>query len=191
MRSVILLAFDQAWFPGPACRRPASPATRDGAFVGAHRRVERGVAGEAPVHRDDVVLGTRRGVVAICLIWSGCRSPSSSAAIWPLILRRLKNSRFCAAVVPIFTRLHERRTYSWIDGADPPHGVGREAEALVGLEALDRVHEADIALRDHLGNGQAIAAIAHGDLGHEPQMGGDELLGRAGIADAPCSAWRA
>ena len=29
---------------------------------------------------------------------------------------------------------------------------------------------------------QAIAAIAHGDLGHEPQMAGDELLGRAGVA---------
>ena len=30
-------------------------------------------------------------------------------------LRRLKKSFFCAAVVPIFTRLHERRMYSWIE----------------------------------------------------------------------------
>ena len=30
-------------------------------------------------------------------------------------LRRLKNSFFCAAVVPIFTRLHDRRMYSWIE----------------------------------------------------------------------------
>ena len=66
-------------------------------------------------------------------------------------------------------------------GADPPHGVGREPEALVGLEALDRLHQPHIALRDHLGNGQAIAAIAHGDLGHEPQVGRDELLRRIRI----------
>ena len=29
--------------------------------------------------------------------------------------------------------------------ADPPHRIGREAEALVGLEALDGLHQADIA----------------------------------------------
>ena len=37
------------------------------------------------------------------------------ALIWPFTLRRLKNSRFWLAVVPIFTRLHERRMYSWIE----------------------------------------------------------------------------
>ena len=54
--------------------------------------------------------------------------------------------------------------------ADPPHGVGGQTKALVRLEALDRLHEAHIALGDDLANGQAIAAIAHGDLGHETQM---------------------
>jgi len=54
-------------------------------------------------------------LVAICSTCSGRKSPSSTASIWPLILRRLKKSFFCAAVVPIFTRLHERRMYSWID----------------------------------------------------------------------------
>ncbi len=29
-------------------------------------------------------------------------------------LRRLKNSFFCALVVPSFTRDHDRRMYSWI-----------------------------------------------------------------------------
>ncbi|MCY1556397.1 hypothetical protein D9M68_931420 [compost metagenome] len=53
-------------------------------------------------------------VVAICLIWSGCSEPSSRAAICPFTLRRLKNRRFWAAVVPILTRLHERNTYSWM-----------------------------------------------------------------------------
>ena len=53
--------------------------------------------------------------VAISVTWSGFRSPSSSAWILPFTLRRLKNSRFWLAVVPIFTRLHERRMYSWIE----------------------------------------------------------------------------
>jgi len=41
-------------------------------------------------------------------------SPSSSAKIRLLALRRLKNSFFWLAVVPIFTGDHERRMYSWI-----------------------------------------------------------------------------
>ena len=54
-------------------------------------------------------------LVAICLTWSGRRSPSSRALSCPFMRRRLKNSFFCAAVVPIFTRLHERRMYSWME----------------------------------------------------------------------------
>ena len=50
--------------------------------------------------------------VATC---SGVRSPSSMAPMFDLALRRLKNSFFCAAVVPSFTMLHDRRTYSWIE----------------------------------------------------------------------------
>ena len=65
---------------------------------------------------------------------------------------------------------------------DPPHRIGGEAEALVGLEALDRLHQADIALRDHLGDRQAVAAIAHGDLGHEAQMAGDEPVRGVAVA---------
>ena len=44
--------------------------------------------------------------------WSGRRSPSSSAEILLFALRRLKNSFFWFAVVPIFTSDHERRMYS-------------------------------------------------------------------------------
>ena len=72
--------------------------------------------------------------------------------------------------------------YSWIDGLDPPHGVGGEAEALLGLEALHRLHQADIAFRDDFGDRQAIAAIAHGDLGDEAQMAGDELVRGVAVA---------
>ena len=47
--------------------------------------------------------------------WSGRRSPSSSAEIWLFALRRLKNSFFWLAVVPIFTSDQERRMYSWME----------------------------------------------------------------------------
>jgi hypothetical protein len=56
--------------------------------------------------------------------------------------------------------------YSWM-AALPPHRIGGKPESFFGLEALDRLHQADIALRDHFGNGQAVAAIAHGDLDSE------------------------
>ena len=46
--------------------------------------------------------------------WSGRMSPSSSTEILLLALRRLKNIFLWFAVVPIFTRDHERSTYSWI-----------------------------------------------------------------------------
>ena len=67
-------------------------------------------------------------------------------------------------------------------GADPPHGVSGEAEALVRFEPLHRLHEAHIALGDDFADGQAIAAIAHGDLGHEAQMGCDQPLGGVAVA---------
>ena len=52
--------------------------------------------------------------VAIFFRFSGERSPSSIACSWPFNLRRLKNSFFCAAVVPILTSDQECRMYSWI-----------------------------------------------------------------------------
>ena len=54
-------------------------------------------------------------LVAISSTWSGWRSPSWKAEMALLALRRLKNSFFCAAVVPIFTRLQERRMNSCIE----------------------------------------------------------------------------
>ena len=66
--------------------------------------------------------------------------------------------------------------------ADPPHRVGREAETAIGVEALHRLHHADIALGDEFRQRQAIAAIAHRNLGDEAQMAGHELLRRIGVA---------
>jgi hypothetical protein len=58
--------------------------------------------------------------------------------------------------------------------ADPPHRIGRQPKALVGFEAFHRLHQPDIAFGHDFGNGQAIAAIAHGDLGDQAQMAGDQ-----------------
>src|SRR5690606_27494324 len=80
---------------------------------------------------------------------------------------------------------HERpgAQYVLLDrGADPPHGVGGEPETLVGLEAFNGLHEADIALRNHFTDRKAIAAITHGDLCHEPEVAGDELVGGIRVA---------
>jgi hypothetical protein len=40
----------------------------------------------------------------------------------------------------------------------------------------------DVAFGDHFADGQAVAAIAHGDLGHEAQVAGDELVRGFGVA---------
>ena len=66
-------------------------------------------------------------------------------------------------------------------GADPPHRICGEAEALVGLEALHGLHQADISFGNDLGNRQAIATIAHRDLGDEAQMAGDEMARGFGV----------
>jgi hypothetical protein len=49
--------------------------------------------------------------------------------------------------------------------------------ALVRIEALHRLHQGDVALRDHLADRQPIAAIAHGDARDETQVRRHELVG--------------
>src|SRR3546814_436963 len=72
-------------------------------------------------------------------------------------------------------------------GADPPHGIGGETEATLRIEALHRLHHADVAFRHQLGQRQAIAAVAHRDLRHQAKMGGHQLVRCLGVAAlAPC-----
>ena len=89
-----------------SCHSPLSASLRTGALSELSPASRR--------FMDTTSSSVTPSLVAISFTWSGRKSPSSSALSWPLILRRLKNSFFCAAVVPIFTRLHERRMYSWI-----------------------------------------------------------------------------
>ena len=65
---------------------------------------------------------------------------------------------------------------------DPPHGVGRQAESAIGVEALDRLRHADVAFANQLAHRQAVAAVAHRDLGDQPEMAGDQLVRGLGIA---------
>src|SRR6185312_13300165 len=141
---------------------------------------EGSVAAEAAVHVDDVLLADAEAlrdlidlvVAQVALVER--RNPALGLA---QVEEQLLLARGRA-------HLHQRPRAQdvFLDrGANPPHRVSGELEALVRLEALDRLHEADIALGNHFANRQAIAAIAHGDLGHEPQMRSHQLVRRLAV----------
>src|SRR5262245_29902436 len=62
-------------------------------------------------------------------------------------------------------------------GAYPPYGIGRQAEAAIGIETIDGADHADVALGNQIGEGQAIAAEAGRDLYDESEMTGDQAIG--------------
>jgi hypothetical protein len=57
----------------------------------------------------------------------------------------------------------------------PVHREGHETHALGRVEALDRLHQADIALLDEVRLGEAVAAVAARDVHHEAQVGHDQF----------------
>src|SRR3984893_1988200 len=154
-----------------SCHSPESPSSRVGALSDTSPPRRRFMSTTSCS-----VTPSRRAMI---LTWSGRRSLSSSAEILLFALRRLKNSFFWLAVVPIFTSDHERRMYSWM--AALIHHVA----SFFGLEALERLHQADIPLRNDFGDGQAVAAISHSDLGHQVPMAGDEPVRGLAVAIAP------
>jgi len=68
---------------------------------------------------------------------------------------------------------------------DPPRGIGREARALRGVEALDGADEADVAFLDEVGERQAAVHIVLGDRDDQAQVGADHpvLCGRVVVVD--------
>ena len=52
-------------------------------------------------------------------------------------------------------------------GLDPVHGEGDQPYPLVGVEAFDRLHQADIAFLNQVGLGQAVAGVAARNMHHE------------------------
>ena len=68
--------------------------------------------------------------------------------------------------------------------ADPPHGVGDELDALIGIELTRGREQPDVALTDEIGERQPTVLVLLGDGNHEPQVALHELLHRLLIARA-------
>ena len=66
-------------------------------------------------------------------------------------------------------------------GADPVHGEADEAHAHVGVEALDRFHEPDVAFLNQVADGQAVTEIAARDVHHEAQVRQHEIARRVEV----------
>ena len=153
------------------------------AFVAFQRHIEAGVATHrhAAIHRHDFVFGHAqvgrdlRHVLGLQIaLFERVDLVLHPAEVEEELLLRSGGAH-----------LHQapRAQDEFLDrGADPPHRISREAEAALGLELLHALHQADIAFADQLADGQAVAAVAHGDLGHEPQVRIDQLRGGLGVA---------
>ena len=62
-------------------------------------------------------------------------------------------------------------------GLDPVHRVAHQTHALIGVKALDRLHEADVAFLDQVAVGQAVTQVLAGDGHHQAQVGHHQLTG--------------
>src|SRR6266566_5763938 len=152
-----------------------------GIAVVAGRRVERGVAAEPAVHVDHVLLGDAQALGdQLDLV-----GPHVAFFQRGNLALRLAQVEEQLLLIGGGAHLHQRpraQDVSLDRRLDPPHGVGGQPKALLGLEPLDRLHQPDVAFRDHLGDRQAVAAVAHGDLGDEAQVAGGELVRRVAVA---------
>ena len=70
---------------------------------------------------------------------------------------------------------------------DPPAGIGAELHAAAGFEAIDRLHQAEVALGDQVEDGEAAVVVVGGDFHDEAEIGFDHQLPGPAIApaDAP------
>ena len=68
--------------------------------------------------------------------------------------------------------------------ADPPHGVGDELDALVGIELPRGGEQADVALADQVGEREAAVLVLLGDRDDEAEVALDQLLHRLLVAGA-------
>jgi len=91
--------------------------------------------------------------------------------------RRLKNNLRCALVVATLTMRQLRSTYSWISALIQWTANGHQPHADGRVEALHRLHQADVAFLDQVGLRQAVALVATGDMHHEAQVRQHQLPG--------------
>ena len=149
--------------------------------VGPERRVERIVRGrQAAVHLDHVVLADRKPVGDLLdllrrqvAFLDGLHLALDLAQVEEQLLLRRRGAHFHQGPRMQHVLLDRR--------PDPPHGIGGETETAIGVEPPDRLHHADIAFGDELAHRQAVAAIAHGDLGHQAKMAGHQTMGRVHV----------
>src|SRR3546814_15309112 len=60
----------------------------------------------------------------------------------------------------------------------PMHREADQTHALIGVEALVRLHQADVAFLDQVAHAQAVALITARYVHHKAQMRKHQLLGR-------------
>src|SRR5699024_6308102 len=66
-------------------------------------------------------------------------------------------------------------------GADPVHGEGNQAHADIRIEALDGLHQADIAFLHQVGQWQAVTGVAARNVHDETQVGQNQFLCRGDV----------
>ena len=181
----------RARFPGWRSHRPASPCHSEPPSPSSRS----GALSEASPPRRRFISITSCSSTprrwAISFTWSGRRSPLFERRDLALGLAQVEEQLLLRRRG---AHLHERPGAQdvFLDGGlDPPHRVGGQPEPLLRLKPLHGLHQADIAFRHHLGNRQAVAAIAHRDLGDETEVAGDKAMRRVGIAMPLANAWRA
>ncbi|GAB6041007.1 hypothetical protein JCM17961_16810 [Endothiovibrio diazotrophicus] len=74
-----------------------------------------------------------------------------------------------------------RRMYSWISARIQCTAKETRRTPLLGIEALDRLHQADVALLHQIVERQAVAGVAAGDVNNETQMGHHQAARRLQI----------
>ncbi len=70
-------------------------------------------------------------------------------------------------------------------GPDPVHGVAHQPHALVGVEALDGLHQADVAFLDQVTVRQTVAQVLARDGDDQAQVRQHQLAGGIEVVVAP------
>ena len=74
------------------------------------------------------------------------------------------------------------RMYSWISALIQCMRVADQPHALVGVEALDRLHQADVAFLDQVAVRQAVAEVLARDRDHQAQVRQHQPAGGGEVA---------